>query len=181
MWKTLDLANFWANRSQPAVKNSLGANRQRLSLAHLFNRMGPPFEIIPLQYVTDYILRKEKSFKFHVWGSLHWTTASWKMDNTSVDDFPGEGGFLGRWSVLRISVNQCWLGLRIWLRRASMPSSSYWGQILSTEAQCLQSFFITSVRTGQLWALYSATQEWTVKHTLFLNHFMIQPEIDIKL
>ena len=39
-----------------------------------------------------------------------------------------------------------------------MPSLSYRGQILPTQTQCLQSFFITNVRTVKHWAMNSPTQ-----------------------
>ena len=70
--ETLGVAqeDFWADSSQPTVKDNQRASRQWSSLAHLFNRMGPSFEIILLQCVADHILREEKCFKIYVLGSL---------------------------------------------------------------------------------------------------------------
>lgn len=106
MCKTLDLvlAGFWVNGSQPKVKKwQPRTNRQRPSLARLHKSGTPTWDIcVAVLYRPHFGGEKLSNSTFGLSSPSHSQLKPWM--NTSIDDFQGEGGFLGS----QMEDGQCW-------------------------------------------------------------------------
>lgn len=148
MSKTLDLvlAGFWANESE------VMANVETPSLAHLYERVGPPFEISLLQYITYHILRKENASNSMFWALFMAPQKAGIMDGVVHQSSPRRRWFArGAWEKV-VSVESASAQTNAgWapgsgLGWATCPHRLNEEPILSIQAQLPHSFLMTKVR-----------------------------------